>query len=333
MNQHESPLYWSIPCGTWYETRVRVSIFFLLLAGIICYRLEDPKLGLLFSAILLVSVLLHEFGHVVMARMTHGSGNEIFIWPWGGFATVQPGGTLQSRILTPAAGPLVNAVVCAIAAWPVMHDGWRPELLNPLVFPSTVGASMLLQILVLTFWINWILFLINLIPVYPLDGGRIVHALLASRFGTEASTDLYLRIGFIVGILGMLAGLLFNNIWLVTIGSLVLILNLNEVVQLRTADGYDESFMGYDFSQGYTSLERAEAAGKPRRAGFFQRWKEKRLAERRRRHQEKDAEVQQQLDVLLQKVHASGIESLTEDERRQLKRASAHLREKDHKDG
>lgn len=338
MNHQESPFFWSIPCGTWYETRVRVSIFFPLLAAIICFRLGDLRLGLIFSGILLLSVLLHEFGHIVAARMTHGSGNEIFIWPWGGFASVQTAGSLKSRLITPAAGPLANAMVCAITAWPVMQNHWFPRLLNPLEFPNTsLGTGPMLEVLVLTFWANWILFCVNLIPVYPLDGGKIVQTLLSTRFGSEPASELYLRIGFVVGMLGMLAGLLLSDpgkgLWLVTIGAMVLVLNLNEVVQLRTADSYDDSFMGYDFSQGYTSLERGEPQSKQRRAGFFKRWKEKRKEERKRRIQEMDAVVQQQLDVLLQKVHSSGIESLTDEERRQLKRASAHLREKDRKDG
>lgn len=337
MNQHESPLYWSIPCGTWYETRVRVSVFFPLIALIIWYRMGDLRLGLVFSAVLLLSVLFHEFGHVLAARLTQGSGNDIFIWPWGGLATVQTGGNLQSRIITPAAGPIVNAIICGITAWPVMHQQRLPELLNPLIFPlPDLGPNLLGDTLVLTFWANWVLFCINLIPVYPLDGGRIVQAILSAKFGSETANEFYLRIGFVVGMLAMLAGLMLKRpdlgIWLVTIGALVLILNLNEVVQLRTSDSYDDSFMGYDFSQGYTSLEKAEGAGKPRRVGFYKRWKEKRRAERKRQLLERDAEVQQQLDVLLQKVHDKGIESLTDDERRQLKRASAHLREKDRKD-
>lgn len=338
MSQNESPLYWSIPCGTWYETRVRVSVFFPLLVIVVWYRLGDLRLGLLFSAILVLSVLVHEFGHVVAARMTHGGGNEIFIWPWGGFATVQTAGTMQSRILTPAAGPIVNAVVCGITAWPIVQDGRLPELLNPLIFPlSALGTKLLLDVLILTFWANWVLFCVNLIPVYPLDGGRIVQTLLASKFGSETANELYLRIGFVVGALGMIAGLLVKQpelgIWLVLIGAVVLVLNQNEFVQIRMSDSYDDSFMGYDFSQGYTSLEKPDAGAKQRRPGFFKRWKEKRLAERKRQMLERDAEVQQQLDVLLQKVHDSGIESLTDDERRQLKRASAHLREKDRKDG
>ncbi len=339
MSHRESPLYWSIPCGTWYDTRVRVSVFFVVLAAIICYRLGGLRLGLLFNAILLASVLLHEFGHIVAARLTHGGGNEVFIWPWGGVAAVQTAGTFQSRLLTPAAGPIVNATICAMAAWPVFHSGFSIKMLNPLEFPLTeqlANKPLMLDadvVFVLVFWTNWILLCINLLPVFPLDGGRMLQAALSTRWGGETAVEIYVRIGFVVGIVGIFAGLMVDknyNIWLMLIGTTVLILNLQESMQLRTADGYDESFMGYDFSQGYTSLEQGEGSRPAaRRAGLYQRWKEKRLAEKQRRRDEKDAEVAQQLDMLLQKVHTGGIDSLSDAERRQLDRASAHIRAKD----
>ena len=85
--------------------------------------------------------------------------------------------------------------------------------------------------------------------------------------------------------------------------------------------------MGYDFSQGYTSLERNEPSRPERRPGLLQRWKEKRRMEKQRRDRQEQEHVAQQLDAILEKVHARGIESLSEAERRVLDSASSRLRD------
>jgi stage IV sporulation protein FB len=107
----------------------------------------------------------------------------------------------------------------------------------------------------------------------------------------------------------------------------VFIANLIERNQLQQADHYDESFMGYDFSQGYTSLEQSEIQVE-RPPGFWQRWKERRRAEKARRQAEKDQEAERLLDALLDKVHQHGMHSLSESEKRQLARVSARYRDK-----
>jgi stage IV sporulation protein FB len=175
-----------------------------------------------------------------------------------------------------------------------------------------------------------VLLLINLIPDYPLDGGRMLLTYMMAGGRTETATETYLRIGVIVGLLILLGGMLFDNVWVVAIGAAVLVLNLHESVQMRTTDAYDDSFMGYDFSQGYTSLERssAEQSEPERRPGFLQGWKERRRAEKERRLAEQEAQVEQQLDAILDKIHREGRESLTDAERRLLERASARYRNK-----
>ena len=100
MHHRESFLHWSFPLGTWFETHVRASIFFPVLLLAICWPL-GWELGLAVGAILFVSVVLHEFGHVFGARMTGGSAHEILLWPLGGLATVQPASVLAVPLLLP----------------------------------------------------------------------------------------------------------------------------------------------------------------------------------------------------------------------------------------
>lgn len=336
----QSPLFWSFPIGTWFLTQVRVSFWFPLLALVILYHFGFT-LGIAITILLFVSVLLHEFGHVIGARRTGGGGDEILIWPLGGLAYVHPAPRPLSRFITAAAGPLVNLALCLVALpafWAssvteaMIHDAFNPFILPDvdLTNPNTIVAHLL----IVTFCLNWIMILINLLPVHPLDGGRMLQSALSTRLDNETSNEIYIRVGFIFAILMMIGGLLFDGetikgMWVVFIGAVVLVLNMQEWFQHQVGESYDESFMGYDFSQGYTSLERLDdEKPRPRRPGPLQRWKERRRAEKERRDEEKLAEVEIQLDELLEKVHNNGMDSLTEAEKRQLRRASNEYRKK-----
>jgi stage IV sporulation protein FB len=334
MDSRDNPVYLSFSCGNWFMTHVRVSVWVPLIVVGLCFRLHDAKLGLLFGAILLLSLLIHEFSHILAVRWTGGVGNEILIWPLGGLALVQPAGNFRSQFLTPAAGPLSNLALCAIVAAPVWRAGAFPRLLNPITFPGVglhePGAD---AVFALIFWCNWILLLANLLPMFPLDGIRMVLAVLKNRTDVESAAETAIRISFAVAGLVMLVGLFFlDSAWIVFFGAVAMVLSLVEWFQMRTADTLDDSFMGYDFSQGYTSLERSSKPNQPparRRQGWIEGWRERRRTAKEQRARLHAEQAQQQLDAILAKVHLNGISSLTDAERRQLIRASARLRDRD----
>jgi stage IV sporulation protein FB len=336
MDSRDNPLFWSFPCGNWFMTRVRVSLLVPLLIACAIPKF-GLKMSLVLGAVFLLSLLIHEFAHIFAVRLTGGVGNEILIWPLGGLAFVQPTATFRSQFLTPAAGPFANLVVCgAIAiAPPMLRSGAFPTVLNPLIFPvdptHALGDAWLADVLKVGFWCNWILLLVNLLPVFPLDGIRMTLAVLKNRIDIESAVESAIRISFVVSVLAMGAGLLFDSSWVVFFGALVLVYTFLEYVQLRTADTLDDSFMGYDFSQGYTSLERSSKQSQPagqRRKGWLEGWREKRRAEKEKRVKLEVEQAQAQLDAILEKVHQQGMSSLSDAERRQLNRASARLRDR-----
>lgn len=335
MNNRSSPLSWSFPAGTWFSTEVRVSVFFPLLLLVLWWRLGDISFALVFGAILVASVIAHEFGHVVAARFTGGAGDEIVIWPLGGLALVEPANTFSSRLQTAAAGLIVNAMICLLTLPAVLNSEFLVPALNPLVLPFNQFSGQLLEdLLILAFAANWVLFLVNLIPVYPLDGGRMLQACLVTRLSGSVAAAVYLRVGFVVAFLMLIAGLMvdgeqFSGAWIVFIGAIILMLNMQESMQLQAAESGDESFMGYDFSQGYTSLERKREREPKKRVGFLKRWRAKRIADKQRRAREREERIEVELDALLDKVHNQGMDSLTESEKRQLRRASVRYRNKD----
>ena len=334
MTQRESPLYWALSCGILAGTQIRVSLFFPLVMIALCLR-NNLQVGLILSAILFVSVLFHEFGHVVAARMTGGSANEILVWPLGGLAMVQPAQHFQSRFITAAAGPFINFTICMITFPAVLQHHDVSSILFPFKHLPTIDLSnqLIFSLLILIFIVNWVLFVVSLFPVYPLDGGRMLQVLLANHWSYESSTEIYLRIGFIFSLILMFVGLIFDGenfpgTWLACIGAIALVLNMRESFLMQTSENYDESFMGYDFSAGYTSLERSEEEESKQTVGFFELWRKRRAEQRTRKEIQKQKEVEQQMDEILEKVHKMGFESLSDSEKKILKQASEQLRNK-----
>jgi hypothetical protein len=90
--------------------------------------------------------------------------------------------------------------------------------------------------------------------------------------------------------------------------------------------GGEEALFGYDFSQGYTSLERDQPPPRRREPSFYQRWKQRRAARKLQREQEQRESEERRMDELLQKVQQEGLHSLTDEERRFLTRVSAKYR-------
>ena len=306
-----------------------------ILLVVICLRLDDLKLGVAVSLIFLLSTLLHEMSHIFMVRRTGGTGDEVLLWPLGGLAMLHPVGTFRSQFLTPAAGPLCNLLICLLVAFPVMQSLQASAVFYPFEMPigGLSAEQPLRDLFIITFWVNWILLVVNLLPVYPLDGGRMVQAALATRWQGDTVTQIYLKVGMVVGFLGLLVGMVIGdtgNTWVVLFSAFILLLNQFESFQLQSAETYEDSVFGYDFSQGYTSLERGlDIDEKPaRQPGWLQRRRERRKAEKAHRRQEQNAEVQAELDGLLQKIQDHGIDSLSEAERRKLKRAAEMYREK-----
>ncbi len=145
-------------------------------------------------------VTLHEFGHALACRSVGGRAEQIVLWPLGGVAyvnpPVRPGATLWSI----AAGPLVNvALVPFLAALAVFTHA-----------PGSDFSAFVREVNV----INLVLFFFNVLPFYPLDGGKILRSLLWYVIGRARSLMATVIIGFIgVAGLGLLA-LQIQSAWL-----------------------------------------------------------------------------------------------------------------------
>jgi stage IV sporulation protein FB len=175
-------------------TEVRVHPMFWLISFILGFDgLIQLGAGyvLLWVACVFVSVLLHEFGHVLMGRV-FGSRGHIVLYSFGGLAI----GSNQlrkrwQRILVLFAGPLIQLVLYLII-W--KSSRWYlPHVPVASLRPVVLGTMMLLQI-------NWYWPLLNLLPIWPLDGGQIMRELCVWLFGERG-------VSFSLGISMVVAGL------------------------------------------------------------------------------------------------------------------------------
>jgi hypothetical protein len=90
--------------------------------------------------------------------------------------------------------------------------------------------------------------------------------------------------------------------------------------------GGEEALLGYDFSQGYTSLERDPPPRRRRRRNFWQRWLDERARRKRQRQEEQREAEERRMDQLLEKVQREGLQALSDEERRFMKRVSDKFR-------
>ena len=202
---------WSLNIGRVAGTVVRVHLTFLLFLGWIfaaSYATGGAATAvdsLVFMLALFLCVLLHEFGHIFTARAFGVSTPFVTLLPIGGVAQLEripeePG----QEFLIAIAGPLVNVVITALL---VLFAGAH--------LTSSAAASvdnMHIPLIDRLAAVNLFLALFNMIPAFPMDGGRVLRALLASRFGYVRATEIAASIGqFVAFALGFF-GLMYNPI-------------------------------------------------------------------------------------------------------------------------
>jgi Zn-dependent protease len=179
-----------------------------------------------------------------------------------------------------------------------------------------------------TFWLSWMLLLFNLIPAFPLDGGRILQCILWGRSGDyRSATQVACWSGLITALVFAVLAFALNESLLL---GLAIFMMFYSYYQLRLLDHgmEDAGAFGYDFSKGYGGFGPDEdaPAPKPRRVGPLKRWLQARRARKIQREATQRAADEARLDQLLDKIGQHGKESLTPEEKRFMDRVSARYR-------
>lgn len=210
---------WSFPAGRLFGVDIRVHITFVLLLLFVWFTqsaalgVAGAGRGLALVGIIFGCVVLHELGHAVVARRHGIAVRSIILLPIGGVTLMEDMGMRKanpaSDIRIAGTGPLINLLIAAVsgafvlAAMPEAHLWGRP-FVTAANLPRAV------------FWSNVFLGGFNLLPAYPMDGGRILRALLAERMDYVQATRRAVTIGQGFAMLLIFAGVW--NAWLALIG-------------------------------------------------------------------------------------------------------------------
>ena len=196
--------------GRWLGIDVYLHLTFLLLLAFIglshgiAERSVDAALGgVLFFAGLFVCVLLHEYGHALAARRYGITTRDITLLPIGGLARLEriPDKPWQEFVVA-LAGPAVNVVIAGgLLIGLYLRNSWQ--------LPSelTVTSGSFVERLLVA---NVFLVLFNLLPAFPMDGGRVLRSLLAMRMEYTRATGIAAAIGKGMAVLFGFAGLFGN---------------------------------------------------------------------------------------------------------------------------
>jgi stage IV sporulation protein FB len=250
---------WSISLGRIAGTEVRIHLtFFLLLAWFGLVAGAQGGSAAAFSAVgfivaVFACVLAHEYGHVLMARRFGIGTRDIILLPIGGVASIErmPDNPTQ-ELLIALAGPAVNVVIAFVLVaffGASLGSGQSdPAALQNIDFVSRLAL------------INVVLVVFNLLPAFPMDGGRALKALLSYRLDKVTATRIAARIGqaaaFGLGFLG-----LFGNPLLIFIALFVFLAASHETYAVELGDATGRAKMRDATITSFSHLETTASVG------------------------------------------------------------------------
>ena len=234
-------MFRSFQVGRAFGIPVYVHPTFLLLPAYVLFKTSGTgPLGMLFSLAALLAifgcVVLHEFGHALTARAFGIGTRDVTLYPIGGIARLE---RMSERpveeILIAVAGPAVNLVLVLLLT-PLLIVGWATgQLAGDLVGLTAEPAFLPLAAqFVATLWFgNLILLLFNLLPAFPMDGGRVLRALLALGLGRLRATEIAVAVGTGVAVLIGAATFFLGNPMLVLVAVVVCLMGRMELFAVR----------------------------------------------------------------------------------------------------
>jgi Zn-dependent protease len=267
--------------GTAFGIGVYVHWTFLLLLMLVLLITLPSGLPVALTWVVLVvlmfaCVVLHEFGHALTARRFGIRTRDITLYPIGGVARLERMSDKPwEEFWIAVAGPAVNVVIAGVLApllvASLVLQGRLPTSLDS-VWSDLFYSNSLLGYLVL--W-NLGMVAFNMLPAFPMDGGRVLRALLAARLGLLRATEIATRVAVVVAMLFVLAGLgwfgeWFNNPFLVIIAFFVFLMGQQELAMVRYKARHPEvdTLITQGPVEWYYRMDRSVQPPEPHFSGF-----------------------------------------------------------------
>ena len=351
-SQARRPL--SVSLGRWGGVAFHLHFLFgVFVIGTLIFAWRESQLdgrgGIIqlasaFLAILMGSALLHEWAHIRAVIRCGGFVDQLVLVPWGGLSHLSiPPHAPHSVLRVYLAGPLVNGLVVLICI-PVIvwWDTYAvlPDLLHPLapasLFENGAGSTgwNFTAAVKLTFWVNWVLMLVNMLPVFPFDGDRITRALLMIWRPATSASQVAMTMTWVTRLSALLLCVAAywahqewhasQTVWisLLFVGVLLLMRDRQQERQAMFAGlAPDESTRKVTFSpseQASIDSER-EAAMAPSDEDVFP-------GTQSQVGRDQDPGDEQRLDEILGRLHRSGKENISAEDRAFLERVSQRFR-------
>lgn len=208
---------WSIPAGRLFGIEIRIHLTFFFLPFFIWSAesaTQDSATALralALAGVIFASVILHELGQAWISQREGVPTKGIILLPIGGVSildetqvTPESDSTWKRDIRIASAGPAINLAIAGVAALvlvAVMPS--IPLMAKPLVDPRCLPRSVV--------WLNVYLALLNLLPAYPVDGGRVLRAYFSRQMDPIRATQRAVRIGHVFAMMFMMVGFLLSN--------------------------------------------------------------------------------------------------------------------------
>lgn len=222
----DDPLQWAVPIGTYWGVSWKIHLLFLFYGLVQLARSFVPIKGhvaqadtvfiLIGISALFFVAFIHELARALVCRIIGGDVVQIIMWPLGGINTHYNPKQWLGQLISNVSGPCANLLVCIILTPYLIFlvGNWEYVIFNPLT-PWSVYAQWSISsptlIMKWLWWINYTsmaMLIINILPMYPLDGSYILHALLWQKLRYRRALEISTITGYLISTLLTIIGLI-----------------------------------------------------------------------------------------------------------------------------
>lgn len=217
-----------IHIATFFKIPLFIHWSWFLLIPFVIFLNEEIEAGLLIMLMAFLFVTLHEYGHCLMANVFNLTVRDVTLYPIGGVARLYfPPGGAKEEFFIALAGPFVNFVfaiificACFFVPAPAEFVSLTDLLKNyPLFFISSFG-----------FFINVFMICFNMLPVIPMDGGRVLRACLTMILDYQLATLIAVRLAQMLCICLIFFGFYYKNLLIIVVFLLMFLASQNELM-------------------------------------------------------------------------------------------------------